>query len=145
MEEMRMQRRNFGARALAGAALVTALPLAAKAANDRDAGWQNLVFTKMNPGHWAGAESLHVPVLTLTGQTLTGQTLTVRTPHPMSVPHYIVSHSVVLQGGVFLDRKTFTPADQPVSTHTLPAGYKGEVVVTSTCNLHDFWVERLSV
>lgn len=133
-----MQRRSFGARALAGATLAATLPLAAKAASGKP--WPNLVFTKTSPGHWTGMESLHVPVLTLTGQTLT-----VSTPHPMSAAHYIVSHTVVLEGGVFLDRKTFSPADQPVSTHTLPVGFKGEVVVTSTCNQHDFWVERLSV
>ena len=133
-----MQRRNFGAGALAGAALVTTIPLAAKAASDSR--WENVVFTKADPGHWAGVETLHVPVLSLAGQTLT-----VHTPHPMTQPHYIVSHTVVLAGGVFLDRKTFTPADQPLSTHKLPAGYKGEVIVTSTCNLHDFWLEKLYV
>jgi superoxide reductase len=85
-------------------------------------------------------EALHVPVLTLASSTLT-----VKTPHPMSAPHYIVSHTVVLAGGQFLDRKTFTYTDQPVSTHTLPAGYKGKVIVTSTCNLHDFWVKTITV
>jgi superoxide reductase len=133
-----MQRRNFSARALAGAALVTALPMAAKA--ESPARWQNVTFSKADPGHWAGVETLHVPVLSLAGQTLT-----VHTPHPMTQPHYIVSHTVVLAGGVFLDRKTFTPSDQPLSTHKLPAGYKGEVIVTSTCNLHDFWLEKLYV
>ena len=133
-----MQRRIFGAQALAGASLAATLPLAARAATGPQ--WQNLVFSKMNPGHWTGVESLHVPVLTVAGQTLT-----VHTPHPMSPAHYIVSHTVVLEGGVFLDRKTFAPADEPVSVHELPAGYKGTLMVTSTCNLHDFWVERLSV
>lgn len=133
-----MLRRIFGARALAGATLAAALPLAAKAAAGSH--WKNSVFTKTDPGHWAAMESLHVPVLSLAGQTLT-----VRTPHPMTPAHYIVSHTVVLAGGVFLDRMTFSPADQPVSTHTLPAGYHGDVMVTSTCNLHDFWLERLSV
>ena len=136
-----MQRRNFGAQAVAGAALVASLPLAAQGqAGWRQAGLRNVVFTKTDTGHWRGVESLHVPVLSVSGQTLT-----VRTPHPMSAAHYIVSHTVVLAGGMFLDRTTFTPADQPVSTHTLPAGYKGEVIVTSTCNLHDFWLERLSI
>jgi superoxide reductase len=63
----------------------------------------------------------------------------------MSQPHYIVSHSVVLAGGKFLDRKTFTWTDQPVSVHTLPAGYSGLVTITSTCNLHDFWVKQITV
>ena len=58
---------------------------------------------------------------------------------------FIVSHSVVLGGGQYLGRKTFTPADMPVSTYTLPAGYKGPVTVTSTCNLHDFWTATITV
>jgi superoxide reductase len=123
---------------LAGGALLAALPLAAKAAAGGQ--WQNVVFTKTAPGHWSAMESLHVPELTLAGDTLT-----VRTPHPMSPAHYIVSHTVVLTDGVFLSRKTFTPADEPLSTHTLPAGYHGDVLVTSTCNLHDFWLETLTV
>jgi superoxide reductase len=133
-----MQRRNFGARALGAGALLASLPLAAQA--DAAGQWHNVIFTKDDTGHWTGMESLHVPELTLTGQTLT-----VRTPHPMSTAHYIVSHTVVLADGKFLDRKTFTPADEPVSTHTLPDGYKGDVLVTSTCNLHDFWLETLTV
>ncbi|MEI9890197.1 MAG: desulfoferrodoxin family protein [Caulobacteraceae bacterium] len=67
------------------------------------------------------------------------------TPHPMSEDHFIVSHSVVLDGGKYLGRAVFTPKSQPVSTHELPAGYKGKVTVTSTCNLHDFWVAAITV
>ncbi|HYP64603.1 MAG TPA: desulfoferrodoxin family protein [Acidocella sp.] len=133
-----MQRRNFGARALAGGALLASLPLAARAAEGGRL--HNVVFTKDDYGHWSGMESLHVPELTLSGQTLT-----VRTPHPMSPEHYIVSHTVVLADGTFLSRRTFAPTEQPVSTHTLPGGYKGEVRVTSTCNQHDFWLETLTV
>jgi len=131
-----MQRRNLAGRALAGAAIAAALPLTARAAPRAE----NIVFTAADPGHWAGVEKLHVPVLTVDGSTLT-----VKTPHPMTAPHFIVSHTVVLAGGKFLDRKTFTYTDEPVSTHTLPAGYKGKVTVTSTCNLHDFWVETITV
>jgi superoxide reductase len=94
----------------------------------------------VDTGHWAGVESLHVPIVTVADGVMT-----IKTPHPMSAPHYIVSHTVVLAGGQFLDRKTFAYTDQPVSTHTLPAGYKGKVMVTSTCNLHDFWVKTVSV
>lgn len=125
--------RNLTQGALAGAA-VTLLPAAAQAAPRGE----NVVFTAEDPGHWAKVEALHVPVTTVADGVLT-----VRTPHPMSQPHYIVSHTVVLEGGKFLDRKTFTWTDEPVSTHTLPAGYKGRVIVTSTCNLHDFWVKTL--
>jgi superoxide reductase len=133
-----MQRRNLGASALAGAALAVSLPLAARAQSA--APDENVIFTGADPGHWAGVESLHVPAVTVASGTLT-----VTTPHPMSAAHYIVSHSVVLGDGTFVSRQTFTPMDKPVSTHALPAGYTGPVVVTSTCNRHDFWVTRLSV
>jgi superoxide reductase len=131
-----MQRRNIAKSVLAGAAFAV-LPVVAKADSDPNA---NVVFTQEDPGHWGGVESLHVPDVTVSGSTMT-----VKTPHPMSEPHYIVSHSVVLADGKFLDRKTFTYKDEPVSTHTLPAGYSGPVMITSTCNLHDFWVKTISV
>src|SRR5271165_2580922 len=98
-----MQRRNLGARALAGAAIAAALPMAARAIGPMA---KNIVFTAADPGHWAGEESLHVPVVTLANGTLT-----VTTPHPMSPAHYIVSHTVVLSGGAFLSRQTFAPTD----------------------------------
>jgi len=131
-----MQRRNIAKSALAGAAFAV-LPVVAKADMDPNA---NVVFTKEDPGHWAGVSELHVPVVTVSGSTMT-----IKTPHPMSKPHYIVSHTVVLSDGKFLDRKTFTYKDQPVSVHTLPAGYTGPVIITSTCNLHDFWVKTVSI
>jgi superoxide reductase len=121
---------------LAGAA--AALPAAAHAA--APGAQENLVFTKDDPGHWAGKEAIHTPVATVEGSTLT-----VKTPHPMSEAHFIVSHSVVLDGGKYLGRTNFTPKDMPMSTYTLPAGYKGKVTVTSTCNLHDFWVASITV
>lgn len=132
------RRRDFAKTALLAAA-AAGLPAIAKAAAPGSAE-ANVVFTKDDPGHWAGKEGAHVPVATVEGSTLT-----VKTPHPMSEAHYIVSHSVVLDNGQYLGRAVFTPKDQPVSTHTLPAGYKGKVTVTSTCNLHDFWVASLTV
>ncbi len=99
---------------------------------------ENVIFTEEDPGHWKAVEKIHIPIVTVEGDKLTA-----RTPHPMSEPHYIVSHTVVLGDGTFLDRKTFTWKDHPVSVHTLPAGYKG--TVTSTCNRHDWWVKVVSV
>lgn len=138
MKTLDLRRRDFAKTALFGAAAVALPATAARAATP--AGDNNVVFTKDDPGHWAGKEATHVPVATVEGGVLT-----VKTPHPMSEAHYIVSHSVVLDGGQYLGRAAFTPKDQPVSTHTLPAGYKGKVTVTSTCNLHDFWVASLTV
>jgi len=131
-----MNRRNIAQAAFAGAALASSIPTAAQAAGTE----HNVIFTAADPGHWAGVEALHVPVTTVSSGVLT-----VKTPHPMSAPHYIVSHTVVLADGKFLDRKTFHYTDEPVSTHTLPAGYTGPVTITSTCNLHDFWVKTITV
>jgi superoxide reductase len=133
-----MQRRQIAKSAMLSAAFAAALPIAARAQSTDPN--ENVVFTEADPGHWQGVEALHVPDITVSGSTLT-----IKTPHPMTKPHFIVSHSVVLGGGKFLDRKTFTWHDQPVSVHTLPAGYTGPVTVTSTCNLHDFWVKTITV
>ena len=100
----------------------------------------NIVFTEDNPGHWQSLAQLHVPNVSVSGNELS-----VVTPHPMTEAHYIVSHTVVLENGRFLDRQTFSWRDQPASKHTLPAGYSGKVSVTSTCNLHDFWVKTITV
>jgi superoxide reductase len=136
--EITMQRRTFVTAALAGAATSVVLPRMAQAEPGDD--WTNVVFTQSDPGHWKDMEKHHVPLVKVEGSNLT-----VTTPHPMSEAHYIVSHTVVLEGGKFLDRKTFNWKDKPVSEHTLPEGYKGKVSVTSTCNLHDYWVKTLPV
>jgi superoxide reductase len=59
--------------------------------------------------------------------------------------HYIVRHTVVLADGKVVGAKTFAPTDKPVSSHALPAGYKGKVFATSFCNKHDFWVTEFTV
>lgn len=133
-----MERRTFLNATLATAAVAAATPRLAHAADDMS--WNNVVFTESDPGHWKAVEKLHVPEVQVDG----GQ-LTITTPHPMSEPHYIVSHTVVLGDGTFVSRKTFNWKDKPVSQHKLPAGYKGMVVVTSTCNLHDWWVKQVMV
>jgi superoxide reductase len=133
-----MKRRNLVISALTGTAAMVALSRPAEAA--AAAAWTNVIFTQDNPGHWKGKEASHAPVVEISGGKIT-----VRTPHPMSEAHFIVSHSVALEDGTFVDRKTFTWKDQPVSEYSLPAGYKGGVIVASTCNLHDVWVKSLQI
>jgi len=132
-----LSRRRLAQTVLFGAA-AAALPAVASAAPASPE--ENIVFSKDHPGAWAGKEGTHVPVAKADGGMLT-----VTTPHVMTDAHYIVSHTVVLEDGKLLGRKTFTPKDMPVSTYTLPASYKGKVTVTSTCNQHDFWVSSLTV
>jgi superoxide reductase len=133
-----MKRRDLVITALTGTAATVTLPRLAQAASP-DA-WTNVLFTEDNRGHWKGMEEHHVPVVQIKGDKIT-----IRTPHPMSEAHYIVSHTVVLADGKFIDRKTFSWKDQPVSEHSLPAAYRGSATVTSTCNLHDIWIKTVKI
>jgi superoxide reductase len=133
-----MQRRDFAKSTILGVVMATAMPAVSRAeAAEPD---KNVVFTEADPGHWEKVKALHIPETTVAGGKLT-----IKTPHPMSEAHYIVSHTVVLGDGTFVSRKTFTYKDEPVSEHTLPAGYTGKVTVTSTCNQHDWWAKSISV
>jgi superoxide reductase len=100
-----------------------------------------LVYTKDNPGRWAGKEGAHVPKVTVAGGKVT--TLT---PHPMTPPHFIVKHTLLTPEGKFIGEKTFTAVDPKAeSTYDLPAGFKGALWDTSFCNLHDLWLTELTV
>jgi superoxide reductase len=133
-----MQRRDFAKSAIFGLAATTALPVAVMAAEGDPN--ENVLFTESNPGHWAKVVASHTPQASVADGKVT-----IKTPHGQSETHYIVSHSVVLASGAFVSRKTFTYQDEPVSEHVLPAGYKGKVTITSTCNQHDYWVATISV
>ena len=102
--------------------------------------YAGVVYTKDNAGKWAKKVGSHAPVVTVDGDKVT-----VETQHGMAEEHYIVRHTLVLADGTVVGAKTFTPTDKPVSTYTLPAGYKGGVSATSFCNLHDFWLTTTTV
>jgi superoxide reductase len=102
--------------------------------------YAGVVYTKDNAGKWAKKVGSHAPVVTVKGNTVT-----VETKHGMSEDHYIVRHTLVLADGTVVDGKTFTHTDKPVSTYTLPKGYKGTFVATSFCNKHDFWLTEHTI
>src|SRR6516162_9142101 len=105
-----MQRRDFAKSTIVGLAVAAAVPAAAAAAGDNLN--ENVVFTEADPGHWEKLVALHIPQTTAAGGKLT-----VKTPHPQSETHYIVSHTVVLGDGTFVSRKTFSYKDEPISEH----------------------------
>lgn len=133
-----MRRREFAKSSLLGLAMVAVAPAAGRAAGADPN--ENVIFTESDPGHWTKVAAIHVPQTTVADGTLT-----VKTPHPQSEAHYIVSHTVVLGDGTFVGRTTFSYKDEPTSQHALPAGYTGKVTVTSTCNQHDYWTKTISV
>ena len=131
-----MQRRDFAKTAILGLAAAAVLPAVAEAGEPNE----NVVFTASNPGHWAKVVASHSPQASVADGKVT-----IKTAHAQSETHYIVSHAVILGDGTFVSRKTFSYKDEPVSEHALPAGYKGKVTVTSTCNQHDYWVDSITV
>ena len=132
-------RRNFLklSVAAASATLLSASPGRAAAQSEC---YPGVIYTATAPGKWAKKVGSHAPVITVNGQSVT-----VETRHGMSPSHYIVRHTLVLADGTVVGAKTFSPDDKPVSTHTLPAGYKGVIRATSFCNLHDFWLTETTV
>ena len=102
--------------------------------------YAGIVYTKDHAGKWKNKVGSHAPLVTIQGNAVT-----VKTKHGMSEPHYIVRHTLVLADGTVVGGKTFTPTDKPVSTYSLPDGYKGTIVATSFCNKHDFWLTEHTV
>jgi superoxide reductase len=97
-----------------------------------------LTYSAAAPGHWAGKEKSHAPVVSREGNQIT-----ITTPHPMSEAHFIVRHTLVAGNGQILGAKTFTPDDkQAVSVYKLAAGQEPKYA-TSFCNQHDFWVTEI--
>jgi len=131
-------RRDF-LKTAAAASLLT-LTSSRLAFASEDTSFTNIIYTKDNPGRWPGKVGSHVPEVTIQGSSVT-----MVTKHPMSVQHFIVRHSLVLEDGTYVGGTPFTPEDKPESSYELPAGYKGKIYATSFCNLHDFWLNVVTV
>jgi len=132
-------RRNFLKNALlAGGAAAVAGAASLRAADAYPAG---IVYTKDAPGRWKGREGAHVPKATVAD----GAVKIVNT-HPMTANHYIVKHTLLTPEGKVLGEKTFANTDTAAeSSFPLPAGFKGKLLVTSFCNIHDLWLTELTV
>jgi superoxide reductase len=128
-------RRDFLKASLMVAAGLAVSRVSPAPAGDFPAG---LIYTTAAPGRWAGKEKSHAPVVTRDGNRIT-----VTTNHPMSVPHFIVRHTLVSANGETLGDKTFTAASEKAeSVFELVAGQEPRYA-TSFCNQHDFWVTEI--
>lgn len=131
------ERRDFLKKAAVAASVGAIASVAAAAETSTHL---NIVYTKDNPGKWAGKQGSHAPEITVNGSAVS-----VVNKHGMSEEHFIVRHTLVLADGTVVGGKTFTPADKPESSYELPAGYKGKITATSFCNQHDFWLTEAAV
>jgi len=99
-------------------------------ASETAASHAGVVYTEQQ-GQWKGKAGSHAPKVTVADGKVS-----VVTEHPMTEPHFIVRHTVVLADGKVIGGKTFSHTDKPESSFDLPAGYKGKVCATSFCNMH---------
>ena len=86
------------------------------------------------PGTTDAAVEKHVPVYEVKGNQVVVQVGAAA--HPMTAEHYIQWVSVVTGNGV--QRKEFTPSDEPKMVFSLCEGEKVEAVY-AYCNLHGLW------
>lgn len=127
-------RRDF----LKGVAVTAAVMTVSSAGRSLAANYPatGIVYSEANPGQWAKKAAGHAPKITRDGDKVA-----IETPHPMSVEHFIVRHTLVLADGKVVGAKTFQPsAPSATSTLLLPEGYQGKFYVTSFCNKHDLWI-----
>jgi superoxide reductase len=128
------KRRDFlsGSLALGGAALLSGRALAQGGAKFP----AGLIYTKSDPGRWAGKEGGHAPKVTVEGATVK-----IVNTHPMTEKHFIVKHTLLTPDGKVLGEKTFAGTDAAAeSSFALPAGFQGHLWAASFCNINDLWV-----
>lgn len=123
---------------LVGAGLLMgSRPLFAEASDDLD-DFPGIIYTKENPGKWAGKVSSHLPEVTVKGRRVT-----ITNHHAMNKRHFIVRHTLVSKKGEVLGEKVFQPSDkEAVSTFKLPFFSGSKFYATSFCNKHDLWVVK---
>lgn len=109
-------------------------------AGETAASHAGIVYTEQQQGQWEGKAGSHAPKVTVADGKVS-----VVTEHPMTEPHFIVRHTVVLADGKVIGGKTFSHTDKAESSVDLPAGYKGKACATSFCNMHDLWVTEFTV
>ncbi len=119
--------------ALAGYPLTDSKPVA-------DSGLAGVVYSKYSQGKWQGKAGSHAPRITVKGNIVT-----VETRHVMSAKHLIIRQTLVGGDGTVLGSKNFQAGDKAISVYELPSGYKGPLIATSFCNLHDLWITEVIV
>lgn len=134
-----IDRREF-LKTTAVAASAIAVASGSKVFAGETASYAGIVYTEQQQGQWEGKAGSHAPQVTVTDNKVF-----VVTAHPMTEPHFIVRHTVVLADGTVVGAKTFTAADKSEFSVQLPEGYKGNAYATSFCNMHDLWVTEFTV
>ena len=133
-----MDRRQFIRAGLIGASGALVAPRFALAGIPDSPMAGGVYYTKEAPGRWEKKVEGHLPQIEVeTGPEKV--VVHVITAHKMSgYKHYIVKHVLLDENFRFLDEKLFE------STFEFPA-YSGPLYALSVCNLHDTWLNMITV
>lgn len=108
---------------------------------------RSTLFSKENPGPWAGLEDVHIPTLknTRPGAAPGRYVLEVATNHIMETAHSITKHEIKNMVGEVLAQSWFNPMTDkaPLSFMEILLPSTG-IQLVSTCNMHGIWVADVS-
>lgn len=141
-----MNRRKFLELGVAGGVAALTLPTLARAGSNHarktliPAG--GIYYTAATPGRWSSKAKPHLPIIEKSGQEIQ-----VVTPHAMKAhAHYITKHVLLDEHFTFIAERVFDPVKdmQALSKFELK-GYSGTLYVVSHCNLHDSWLNSITI
>lgn len=105
-----------------------------------------VVFTRENPGSWAGKEDVHLPQITFE-KTASGLQVRVTVNHEMNAekPHYIMWIKLLDGEDNLIGEKSFQAVDEKAEANfEVPSG-PSVLKAYAMCNLHGLWLEEKEV
>ncbi len=141
-----MDRRQFIRMGVVGAGASLLLPRSVLAEIPDCPMAGGVYHTRKAPGRWEKKVDSHLPQIEVESSA-EGVVVHVITDHKMSgTRHYIVKHVLLDADFHFIDEHLFDPENdkKAESVFTLPT-YEGVLYALSVCNLHDTWLDFVTV
>ncbi|HUT07241.1 MAG TPA: desulfoferrodoxin family protein [Candidatus Latescibacteria bacterium] len=107
---------------------------------------EEAVYTKDDPGPWAGKEAAHLPQIAHE-KTESGLMVTVTVNHEMNPekPHYIMWIKLMDGEGNVLGQKEFVPTDPKAEAVFELSMVPSKLVAEEKCNVHGVWMNETEV
>lgn len=107
---------------------------------------KEVVYTRSDPGAWAGKEGSHVPQIVYE-KIETGLRVTVTVNHEMNpeIPHYIMYIKLEDGESNLLGEKEFQAADEKAEAIFEVTTVPRKLIAYEKCNLHGLWMDEVVV
>lgn len=107
---------------------------------------EEAIYTKENPGPWAGKEAAHLPLIAYE-KTESGLRVTVTVEHEMSPekPHYIMWIKLLDADGNLLGQTEFVPTDLKAEAVFELSAVPSKLAAEEKCNVHGIWMSETEV